>query len=148
MKLIQYFGYASNLHTPTFLARIQDQVYGQEVVKLSGYTLTFDGKNSAGQARANIQIDPNAHTYGILYTISEEVLDKLEKTEPGYKLINVTVVTDSGTQTTQTFISPAHAQLPLDKEYLDLMLSGARENGLPETYINHIQKRGFPILGH
>ncbi len=143
---VWYFAYGSNMQRATFIGRRGMRPDKSTWGRLEGYRLTFDlaiGKGERGVA--NIVVDPLASVCGVLHRITRAELEKLDRTEGVqhgvYEHAVVEVCCDAAT------IVDAHAYVStLGKDgrkpsprYLGLLLDGAREYGLPATYIAYLQ---------
>ncbi|MDB5119253.1 MAG: hypothetical protein JWN56_471 [Sphingobacteriales bacterium] len=130
-----YFGFASNLKKSLLEERIGGAVEEFMSARLANYGFRFNKKNKDGSARANLIISEEEDVYGVVYKLSAKYYDILCKTEPGFKLIEVQVETDTSYVKALTFLSEEITDniLP-DKAYLNTILKGAREHSLPEEY--------------
>lgn len=82
--------------------------------------------------------------YGLLYTLSSTDFRQIVSRETGYQVISLGVRTSSGEQmTARAFQSQRllrlRRSLPPRQQYLDLMLSAAREHGLCEEYCQWLE---------
>jgi hypothetical protein len=142
MKTFHYFGYASNLDVATLKGRIKNdpKILGLGVLPHFGFR--FNHPNPDGSARANIEPSPNESVYGILFEVQKEDKSFFLTSEPGYDFVEVEVFTPKGNILAWTFISNQTQEgiFPLEI-YWKTILKGAKENGLPETYISQILNR-------
>ena len=135
-----YFGYASNLKVSTIEERIGDKIQDYIQGRLIDYGFRFNRKNSDGTARANIIASESEDVFGVLYQIDQKYRDVLLKTEPGYQLIDITVETEQGNINAVTFISDADDEdIYPAGEYLNSILTGAKEHSLPAEYTDFIR---------
>lgn len=135
-----YFGYASNLKVSTLEQRIGDKIENYLTGRLIDYGFRFNRKNPDGTARANIIASDSEDVFGVVYQIAEKHRDILLKSEPGYQLTTVTIETDQGNIPAYTFISLADDEdIYPSKEYLNTILSGAKEHSLPAEYTDFIR---------
>ena len=135
-----YFAYASNLKTSVLEQRIGVKVQDHTQGRLIDYGFRFNRKNQDGTARANIIRSESEDVFGALYHINGKFRDDLLKTEPGYRLIQVTAETEQGNVQAYTFISDADDEdIFPSKEYLDSILAGAKEHSLPVEYTDFIR---------
>ena len=106
---------------------------------LDGYEIRFNKiskKTSSG--RANIIPSEYACVEGALFSLTEEQFNILDKNEPGYHRQNINIKTDGGVVEATTYIADSDMVqdgLRPEKEYLSLVLKGAEENGLSDSYI-------------
>ena len=102
-----YFGYASNLKISILEQRIGAQIQNYTQGRLIDYGFRFNKRNPDGSARANIIASDSEDVFGVLYEIEKKYQDILLKTEPGYRLINISVETEQDNVPAFTFISEA-----------------------------------------
>ena len=135
-----YFGYASNLKISILEQRIGAQIQNYVQGRLIDYGFRFNKRNTDGSARANIIASDSEDVFGVLYEIEKKYQDILLKTEPGYRLINISVETEQGNVPAFTFISEADDEdIYPSEEYLNSILTGAKEHSLPEEYTDFIR---------
>ena len=135
-----YFAYASNLKTSVLEDRIGDKVLDNIQGRLIDYGFRFNKKNEDGSARANILISESEDVFGVIYQIGENYREILLSTEPGYRLIRVSVENAHGAQEAFTFISDEDAEgIRTKAEYVNTILQGAKEHALPEEYVDFIK---------
>jgi cation transport regulator ChaC len=141
-----YFGYGSNMSRAAFVERRKMQPGGARPARLAGYRLCFDIPVGPGERGvANILADPAAEVWGVAYDISVDEFDRLDRTEGVqfgvYRRIAVEVVTPEDVRLTaltyQSAIS-SPGRKP-SARYMGLLLSGARENNLPDAYLQYLQ---------
>lgn len=130
-----YFGFASNLKTSLLEERIGGPVEEFMSARLANYGFRFNKRNKDGSARANMILSEEEDVYGVVYKIHSQYYDKLCTTEPGFKLIEVQVETDSSYVKALTFLSEENTEniIP-ETSYLNTILTGAKEHALPEEY--------------
>lgn len=141
------FSYGSNM----LFQRIKERVNSVEVVKvheLKGYFLRFNKKSRDGSAKANvIQSNINGHSViGIIQRIrmqEKPVLDRYEGLGQGYQLQNFQVEIDD--QLTKIHYYQAFEENYLTQGkpyhwYLNFVVAGAKENLLPDHYINRLKQ--------
>ncbi|OAI54219.1 hypothetical protein AYO44_15325 [Planctomycetaceae bacterium SCGC AG-212-F19] len=139
-----YFAYGSNLCVDQMVRRTGPVRLGNDrprVVQLPGYRLAFNMQSDGGQVFANI-VRPGEGVVGVVYRCSPEALALLDEYESGYERQRVTVVDDRGAELAAlTYVAmPGNvvvARTP-DAEYLQRVVGGARQHGLPEAYIRSI----------
>ncbi|KAK3850637.1 hypothetical protein Pcinc_042670 [Petrolisthes cinctipes] len=97
-------------------------------------------------AAATIVEAPGHHVYGIVWEINDDDLDNLDRQEGVsqgiYRVLKVEVETDSReTLTARSYqiANPQHDDRRPSAVYLDVIINGARENGLPEDYIKFLE---------
>ena len=135
-----YFAYASNLKTSILEQRIGDKIDDHIQGRLIDYGFRFNRKNADGSARANIISSESEDVFGVVYQIGQKYQDVLLQTEPGYRLIEISVETERGNVEAFTFISDADDEdIYPTKEYLNSILAGAKEHSLPSEYTDFIK---------
>jgi gamma-glutamylcyclotransferase (GGCT)/AIG2-like uncharacterized protein YtfP len=146
-----YFAYGSNLSTAQMIARAAWDDADMErprLARLPGYRLAFNMLADDGCRYANIVASGDGAAgdgvLGVLYCCTEEMLARLDIFEEGYERRQVEVTDEAG----RIFSSIVYIALPETTtsegppriEYLSIILKGAREQGLPETYVRIINR--------
>jgi cation transport regulator ChaC len=143
---IWYFAYGANLHRDAFRGRRKMQPSEWRVGRIAGYRLRFnlDGRPKGRTAPANIEADPAAEVWGVLYKITRRDLVWLDTTEgfPGYGYRHLWVEAEDGDGNAV----PCVAYLARGKaedgrpsqRYLTLIRDGARDHGLPAHWLAHL----------
>lgn len=147
MNDIWYFAYGSNMYRPQKegrTSRIREGPDSPRIARLSGYRLAFNKRGGKGQLYANIIPIPGGEVIGVVYRCGPSTLDIMAEFEGGYDRKPVTVALDDGLQVEAiTFIARKENTLdearPSD-EYLDKIINGAVEHGLPRDYIEKIRR--------
>ncbi len=158
-ELLPYVAYGSSMCAPKFRQRLGwadvEETKFQEATRprkcvLKGYRLSFNKPRHAGasqEGQANIVPDPGGVVEGVLYQLSYEAIEFLDKTEVGYVRKEVTVTVDSKELMAQTYIAESTREgLRPEKEYLDLVLEGARAHQLSAAYIQGIENWLVPTV--
>jgi cation transport regulator ChaC len=141
-----YFGYGSNMSRATFVERRRIEPRQVHAARLAGYRLCFDIPIGPGErAVANLSVDPLGEVWGVAYQISAEHFEHLDRTEGVpqgiYKRVPVEVVTVADLRVAAfTYQSPISvAGRKPSARYMGLLLAGARENGLPASYLEYLE---------
>jgi gamma-glutamylcyclotransferase len=139
-----YFAYGSNLGLPRLRARVP----GAERVgaaSLSGYELAWNKQGADGSAKCNIMPRPGAgsRVHGALFELPEAGRRTLDRTEVGYRRIEVEVELDRGL--VRAFSYGAEARFVDDSLtpflwYRDLVVAGAEAAGLPADYVSELRE--------
>jgi len=138
-----YFAYGSNLSREQFRSRagqILEEINGQ----LKNYELRFNKKMRGGTASANIQPSAGKNVYGVLYKIPESAyrnLDRFEGVPVHYRRIEVRVAAKDGREiNAQVYIaSKVEKGLRPAAHYLQTILDGAAEHGMPAEYVQAVR---------
>jgi len=151
---VWYFAYGSNLWTDQMRDRIGSigrVEHPPRVATLANYRLTFQQSEPGGDAYANIVVADagllgqgmsRQSVLGIVYRCNEVELAKLDVVEHGYERRPITVVDVEGEalDAVAYIVRPADA-LNIGKPndaYLSRITTGARQHGLPESYVSEI----------
>lgn len=141
-----YFAYGSNL----LKERIHINNPSAKMIsvgKVEGYRLDFNhfSKRWKGAA-ATIVEDPSSYVYGVLWELANEDMPHLDKQEGVhqniYRVMDVEVETDKGNHVparSYQVIRPLEDDRRPSYVYLDVIIRGAKENGLPEDYIKFLE---------
>lgn len=137
-----YFAYGSNMQRATFVERRGMCPRRSVSGRLHGYRLTFDLPVGPGERGvANLAVDAAATTYGVLYLLTTEDFDRLDRTEgvdkSYYGRVGVEVIDrDEQRIDAWTYVSPhgKPGRRP-SARYLGLLLEGAAEHDLPDEYV-------------
>jgi gamma-glutamylcyclotransferase (GGCT)/AIG2-like uncharacterized protein YtfP len=141
---ILYFAYGSNMSSEHLLSRISSiKIIGCALLK--DWKVVFNKRSNDGSGKANLVESPGTVTWGVLYEMDVQDLDTLDKIEDGYEHATVRVWTLGGNVVEAvTYISENLTDDPRAyKWYKELILSGARENNLPQDYIAYLE--GLPV---
>lgn len=138
-----YFAYGSNLSRKQFHSRagnVLEEIKGE----LKNYELVFNKKVRGGTASANIRPATGKSVRGVLYKIPEaayRALDRFEGAPEHYRRIEVRVTADDSREIfAQVYIaSKVEKGLRPAPHYLQTIVEGATEHGLPEDYVQGIR---------
>lgn len=141
-KQILYLAYGSNLLRKQMAARCPDCIY-VGLARLEGWKFQYDGASLSwsNMAVGNIIQSPNDEVWGAIYKLSLSDLNKLDGFE--HYPVNYTRRPVSVTMLPQGIKAEVFAytrtgrgvNLP-SKQYANAILSGARQNKLPDKYIS------------
>ncbi len=139
---MKYFAYGSNLLL-TKMREVVPSAAPTGVARLPGYSLKFhkESVDSSAKCDAYETRDERDVLYGVVYEIDEKEkpnLDRAEGLGSGYNEVGIEVKGDRGPVTAFMYVA--------DSEYIDdtlqpytwykqYVLEGARQHGLPESYI-------------
>jgi AIG2-like family len=138
-----YFAYGSNMASSQLAAwGTHHRALG--AAELPGHRIAFLRRSIRWQAgAADIVPDPRDSVWGVLWELPFGTgdLDRKEAAGDAYRRRAVTVRLNGETVTAMAYevIEKEPREVPPRREYLDLMLAGAREHGLPETWLQRIE---------
>ena len=136
-----YFAYGSNMSLARLKARIPSaEPLGHHM--LTGFDLRFHkiGQDQSGKCDAFFTGNSDDVIHGALYRLpssDKKLLDRIEGVGNGYENRAVTVTTDSGV----LIVASTYVATQIDSDlkpfswYVNHVLVGAKELGLPEYYI-------------
>lgn len=145
-----YFAYGSNMQRGTFVVRRGMRPLEARRAYLDHHRLCFDLPIGPGERGvANLADVAGARTWGVIYRLSAAACDFLDRTEGVdrglYRRMSIDVVVDDGTRI-PAFAYVGEGRDPRRKpsaRYLNLLLAGARELGLPDDYLAWLA--AFPL---
>jgi len=115
--------------------------------RLDGFRLLFLRRSVRWKAgAADVVPDDGAATWGALYELSAADLDALDRKEfaaqGGYGRREVEVVSNGRRHRAVTYevVEKAPHELAPKQEYVDLLVRGAEERGLPEDWITVLKE--------
>ena len=139
-----YFAYGSNLWIEQMIERTGGIGQGEHRPKsahLANHRLVFQHLEDNGPAFANI-LCPGNGVLGVVYHCRPTTLEKLDYYECGYTRQSITVTDQQGEMINAIayVITPRQGVRPgqHSTEYLQRILTGAKQHGLPESYIDTI----------
>jgi gamma-glutamylcyclotransferase len=143
---IWYFGYGSNMNRAIFEERRRMQPLETRLGWLDDYRLRFNIPIGSGErAVANLEPEPGARTYGVLYLLTCEDCDRLDRTEGVhfgiYRRTAIEVVADGGERLhafTYCSSTTREGRKP-SARYLELLVEGARAHCLPDEYVRFLE---------
>mgnify|MGYP001343361381 CR=1 FL=1 len=139
------FAYGSNMLTSRIQARCPSaRTLG--TAELRGYELKWHKRSSDGSGKCDVvrTNDANHVVYGVLYEIpasEKSALDAAEGLGHGYEAKDVEVVFERAPRRSSVYYATAiDASLRPYTWYMALVVAGAKENQLPEKYIEQLAK--------
>lgn len=139
-----YFAYGSNM-SERRLARRVSSARKIATCELRGHKLAFHKISKIdGSAKCDIPSSESDTVIGVLFDIADEQIADLDRAEGlgfGYESISVDLVDPSGfsVRAMSYFATAIDASLKPYNWYKHHVLVGARENNLPESYIEFIE---------
>ncbi len=142
-KLQHYFAYGSNLSLARLRSRVPEAV-AMGPGRLCGWALCFDKHGRDGTAKASIEPTVGAEVWGVVYRIVPEhrgPLDEAEGLGSHYEMHRVEVeVGADGVWEAYTYVALRRKQgLRIASGYLEHMVVGIAEHGLPESWLQHVR---------
>ncbi len=145
---LSYFAFGSNMLVERLAKRVPSaRVLG--TASLVGYVLRFNKLSKDGSGKANIvpSADPLAVVHGVLYHLDDDErfrLDKAEGLGNGYQVRWVRVRRDGAEADDEAFTYVAAPEavrdaLPPFQWYKNMVIEGAKQNRLPESYVRKIE---------
>jgi gamma-glutamylcyclotransferase len=136
-----YFAYGSNMLTRRLRERAPSaRVVGPAVLR--DHELHIHKKARDGSAKCNVVPHPGAVVHGVLFELDDDdwaALDRAESRGAGYERVAI----DLDGRIADLYVAqPGYideALLPFSW-YLDFVVAGAREHGLPEEYVARIER--------
>jgi len=148
-----YFAYGSNMHWQRMVARCPSAKF-ISVAAYRDHRLAFTRKCEAGHGVADVVETARARVWGVVYRIDDIDLGRLDKCEGyrpqrstanSYRRIEIMVFSaDDGEQPitcwTYEVINKAELHIQPSQEYLEHIITGAKDWGLPKDYIEQLCK--------
>lgn len=141
MAAFHYFAFGSNLHG----ARLRERAASARALgaaRLEGFRLCLDKLASDGSGKLNLARDVATSVWGVVFRIDPAELAALDRFEPGYSQVSVTVhLRGVIPLEARTYLSEQRAPgLRVQPGYRELVLAGAREHGLPAEWIELLER--------
>jgi cation transport regulator ChaC len=139
-----YFAYGSNMNRAQMLIRA-GQIFEEHEARLENYEMLFNKKARGGTGEANVHPASGKTVHGVLYKIPEVAfrsMDRFEGAPVHYRRIEVAVTEGAGRKVNaQVYIATKIEKgLRPAPHYLQKIIEGAKEHGLPENYIEQIEE--------
>lgn len=146
MAFAWYFAYGSNMQRATFSGRRGISYNRALAARIAGWRIAFDKMPlfPIGESFATLVADPHGEALGVLYEIGAEELAHVELTEGvligNYERATVTATPllplPEKTVNAVTLVSSRRREgMRPSRRYMDLLIEGAREHQLPESYV-------------
>lgn len=143
---MKYFAYGSNMNTKRLRERVPSAAK-LSTGALNNFTLRFHKRSTDGSAKCDAFYTNNKsdEVRGVIYEIDESEkcsLDDAEGLGKGYNQITIRVKSENEILETFTYVAD---QTEIDETlnpyswYKDLVISGAREHYLPESYVRKLE---------
>ena len=145
----RYFAYGSNLWIDQMVKRtgsIDREDGWPRRAALADFRLTFNMRGDDGQVFANIE-SAHSHVLGVVYRCTSKALRIMDNYECGYERRRVIVVFCDGERLEATTYVAEQTHLTStgtpDADYVQRIVRGARQHGIPETYIREIEREAL-----
>jgi|SRR5580704_8232840 cation transport regulator ChaC len=143
--LTWYLAYGSNMNRSIFEGRRGMRPIQAQPALLENYRLRFNLAIGPGERGvANLEAEAGARTWGVLYLITleqSEYLDRTEGVPRAYRRIPVSAVVDGGEQIAAFAYQSDRISLGRkpSPRYLGLLIEGAVQHGLPSGYLRYLR---------
>jgi cation transport regulator ChaC len=151
-SLTRYFGYGSNMNRGIFENRRGMRPIQERTALLENYRLCFNLPIGPGERGvANLEPHLGARTWGVLYLITTEQSEHLDRTEGvslgRYRRIPVSLIVDGDEQISAfTYQSlRVNWKRKPSQRYISLLIEGAVQHGLPADYIVYLRRFGLAV---
>ena len=146
-----YFAYGSNMQSDTLHGRRGIVFRRAMAVRAPGWRVVFDKPPlfPIGESFANIAPDPDSAALGVAFEVDEQELAHIELTEGvlvgNYQRVIVRVEplmpqVDAPDTAVSLSSDRRDATLRPSKRYMELLIAGAQEHGLPVEYIDLLRR--------
>jgi len=151
-NLTWYLGYGSNMNRGIFESRRGIRPIQTHPAMLENYRLRFNLAVGPGERGvANLEFRAGARTWGVLYLITVEQSEHLDRTEGvprgAYRRIQVGAIVD-GSERIPAFTYQSD-RITVGRKpsarYIALLIEGAVQRGLPPDYLSYL--RNFELAG-
>ena len=143
---VRYFAYGSNMNRAIFESGRGMRPIRAQPALLENYRLRFNLAIGPGERGvANLESQAGAQTWGVLYLITVEQSEHLDRTEGvprgAYRRVLVSAVVD-GSERIAAFTYQSN-RISLGRKpsprYLGLLIEGATQHSLPPDYLNYLR---------
>ncbi|UCE84864.1 MAG: gamma-glutamylcyclotransferase, partial [Deltaproteobacteria bacterium] len=135
-----YFAYGSNMCSARLAERVPDaRAVGP--AQLPDHRLVLNKPGVDGSAKANVEPQPGAVVWGVTYEVPVSDLARLDRYEVGYRRLPMRVYgAAEATIDAEIYVAVRTTRdiVPFDW-YKRLLLAGAREHGLPVSYVEALR---------
>ena len=139
-----YFAYGANLDLRRFRRRCPGAVaLGRALLRNYQLAFTRYDRHEKGGV-ADIVPEAGAQVWGALYEVDASglrALDEYEGAPRAYRRATVRVADDKGVEHEAiAYIANKTGEFAPSREYLAQITRGARDHGLPEEYVRHLER--------
>jgi len=135
--MVYVFAYGSNMLN----SRMQsaDRAPGARpigIAELTGYEFACNKRSTIdATGKGNIRKAEGKTVWGVVFEMPEADLKRLDEKEGGYDRSTIQVDLNGTLENVETYISNNLVETPPTAEYMDYIIDGAREHGLPTDYL-------------
>jgi gamma-glutamylcyclotransferase len=142
IKNLNYFAYGSNLKK----AQMDERnviIYRYQKGFIKDYKFEFNKESKDGSSKANITEITGEIVWGVCFELDAGVFENLRKFEKGYDEQEVVVYGENQEILFKaiTFISTKICDKLPTKDYLDRIVTGAKQHELPNDYIEKLEQQ-------
>jgi gamma-glutamylcyclotransferase (GGCT)/AIG2-like uncharacterized protein YtfP len=143
-----YFAYGANMDPSQMTSRVP-HARPMGVARLDGFRLEFSVYSTVwGGGAANLELDPRAHVWGVLWEVPEDEmkgLDAYQGHPTFFRREDVSVVGPQGRVIAYTYrVAHQKAYIRPTDPYLHLLRSAARVHGLPPEALDIVDEAARP----
>src|SRR5580704_2484306 len=142
----RYLAYGSNMNRGIFESGRGMRPIRAQPALLENYRLRFNLAIGPGERGvANLESEAGARTWGVLYSITVEQSEHLDRTEGlprgAYRRIPVSAIVDGGEQIAAFAYQSDRISLGRkpSARYIGLLIEGAVQHGLPPGYLSYLR---------
>jgi len=150
--LTWYLAYGSNMNRGIFESRRGMRPIQAQPALLENYRLRFNLAVGPGERGvANLESQTGAHTWGVLYLITVEQSEHLDRTEGvprgTYRRIPASAIVDCSVQIAGFTYQSDRISLGRkpSPRYLGLLIEGAVQHGLPPGYLRYLRSFALAV---
>jgi len=141
----QVFAFGSNMCSGRFRAYGVSPAGAGRAAVLPGHHLLFNKKSTDDKSgKANVAAHAGSDVWGVLYTIPDADLDKLDKGEGGYRRVRLSLrLMDNTSTDAWVYVAKKPKDDPTLRPYTwykRFLVEGAREHTLPPEYIVDLER--------
>jgi len=144
---ILYFAYGSNMNSKDLSEwrkkkNLKITLKNPMVARLAGYEIRFTQFSELRKGGVADVVKSNSEAWGVLFETDEESIKNLDKKEIGYRKIKVAVIdaNDDIVEDVITYEVIKKGDYKPGKQYLKIILDGAKEHNLPKWHIEKMSK--------
>lgn len=137
---VMYFAYGSNMSTGRIGKRL-GPVKKRAIARLADYAIEFDKASTDGSGKTNLVPKKSSEAWGVIFDLTPDQMQKLKRIEKGYTEQGIEVDVDGNAVPVRTLVAEKRTRrLRPTHEYLNLLIEGAEEHGLPGAYVQKLRR--------